>query len=78
MSDIPMIRPGEVIQRKQFQVLGKEVDRLTDEIERLRNLLMDVREKLEIYYKHGNKNYKGGVPYDVLMSQISLILGEKK
>ncbi len=53
---------------------GKRVPALLAEIEQLRNILMDTRDKLKIYYEHGNKNYEGGVPYNVLMGQITTIL----
>lgn len=47
-----------------------------DEIERLRNALKDARDKLKIYYDRSDKNYEGGVPYDVLVAQINMLVDQ--
>ena len=66
---------------KDWRPSGMSVETLVSDacrkLDQLRNVVMDSREKLEIFYKSGNKEYLGGVPYDVLMSQIKTILNEQ-
>lgn len=70
-----------VTETRYSTVTGAEIDpwkkiaALTQERDMLKNALHDALDKIELYHKATNGEYKGGVPNQVLLPQIRRLLG---
>lgn len=72
---------GNPLERRYSTVTGAEIDpwkkisALLQERDMLKNALHDALDKIELYHKATNGEYKGGVPNQVLLPQIRRLLG---